>query len=356
MLYNFVYSIQKRQQEQKQLQKLLIVSFVGSALFHGMLIVFLLRWLPQQSPVKVKKPIEIILVEKPQPKPIETKVVPKPKPKPTPPPKATIPEPSKPKPTPPPKAKTPEPLKPQITPPPKREQPRQILTTSNTKTTNSAFNPPAKTETPAISKTRSIPRPTPATTENTVATNSPPPAAPKPTTGALEISCVANCQPKYPSALDGNEGRAGIRLTIDKNGNVIAAELAQAHSNAMLNRQALLAARRMKFNKINNEAGASVVVNISFTVKGSEFERIAKERQARQERERQAKLEAERRRQEAERQRQEQEAARQRQENTRQQQIPATEPTIPNNQTEQERQAEMLREFRERINKHQQNQ
>ncbi|MGK7938439.1 MAG: TonB family protein [Xenococcaceae cyanobacterium] len=353
MMYNFVYSIQKRQQEQKQLPKLLIVSFVGSALFHGMLIVFLLHWFPKQSPVKVKKPIEIILVEKPQPKPIETKVVPKPKP--IPPPKATIPEPSKPKPTPPPKAKTPEPPKPQITPPPKREQPRQILTTSNTQTTNSVFNPPAKTETPAITTTRSIP--SPPTTEKTVATNSPPPAAPKPTTGVLEISCVANCQPKYPSALNGEEGRAGIRLTIDNNGNVIAAELVRAHSNAMLNRQALLAARRMKFNKINNEAGASVVVNISFTIKGSEFERIARERQAQQERERQAKLEAERQRQEqeAERQRQEQEAARQRQENTHQQQTPTPKPTIPDNQTEQERQEEILRKFRERMNNYQQN-
>ena len=354
MMYNFVYSIQNRQQEQKRLQKLLIASFVGSALFHGMLIVFLLRWLPQQSPVKVKKPIEIILVEKPQPKPIETKVVPKPKPEPTPPPKAKTPEPPKPKPTPPPKAKTPEPPKPQRTPPPKREQPRQILTTSNTRATNSVFNPPAKTKTPVITKTRSIPRPTPPTTEKRIATNSPPPAAPKPTRGAVAISCVANCQPKYPSALNGEEGRAGIRLTIDKNGNAIAAELVRAHSNAMLNRQALLAARRMKFNKINNEAGASVVVNISFTVKGSEFERIARERQARQERERQAKLEAERRRREAELRRQEQEAARQRQEDTRQQQTPTPKPTI-NKPTEQERQAEMLRKFRERINQHQQN-
>ena len=111
----------------------------------------------------------------------------------------------------------------------------------------------------------------------------------------------------------------------------------------------------MKFNKIDNEAGASVVVNISFTIKGSEFERIAKERQERQQRERQAKLEAERRRREAERQRQEQEAARQRQENTRQQQTPTSKPTIPNQQTEQERQAEILRKFRERINNYQQN-
>ena len=166
-MYNFIYSIQKRQQEQKQLQKLLIASFVGSALLHGILIVFLLRWLPAPSPVKVKKPIEVILVEKPKPKPIETKVVakPKPKPKPTLPPQTKIPEPPKPKHTLPPQAKTPELPKPQRTPSPKIEQPRRILTTSNTRTTNSVFNPPAKTETPAINKTRSISRPTPPTTE-----------------------------------------------------------------------------------------------------------------------------------------------------------------------------------------------
>ena len=344
MMSNFIYSNQKRQQEQKQLQKLLIASFVGSALLHGILIAFLLRWLPRQEPEKVEKPMEIILVDKPKPKPIETKIVAQPK--------LTHlaqekkPEPIKTKPTPAPKVKKSQPPQPQSTPSPKIEQTRRILTTSNTRTTNTIFNPPVKSETPASTKTRSIPRTNPVTTEKKVAITSPPPAAPKPRTEAVQISCVANCQPKYPSALNGAEGRAGIRLTIDKSGNVIAAELARAHSNRRVNRQALLAARRMKFNQINNEAGASVVVNINFTVKGSEFERIAKERQARQQRERQAKLEAERRRQEAERRRQE---------NTRQQQTPNLQPTIPNRPTEQERQEEMLRQFRERINKYQQN-
>ena len=100
---------------------------------------------------------------------------------------------------------------------------------------------------------------------------------PKPTIDSEEIRCIANCQPQYPSALDGAEGTIGIRMTINSDGQVTDTELVQANSNMLLNRQALLAVRRMKFSKIDNEAGASVVVKINFTVKGSELDRLARE-------------------------------------------------------------------------------
>ncbi len=101
----------------------------------------------------------------------------------------------------------------------------------------------------------------------------------------LSISCQKNCRPKYPSALGGAEGRAGIQLTIDANGNVINAAIAESNGNPKLDREALKAARRMKFSSINRDR-ATVRINISFTVAGSDFERQARrEQRERQEQE-----------------------------------------------------------------------
>ena len=182
-------------------------------------------------------------------------------------------------------------------------------------------------------------------------------AEPKPTTDPSGISCVANCQPEYPAALDGEEGSASIRLTIAPEGKVIGANLTTPHSNPMLNRQALLAARQMKFSEIDNEAGASVVVKINFTVEGSEFDNLARERQERLEQERQAKLEAERqqkleaqRKEKLEQERQAKlEAEKKLQEEQQQQAAPETENSEP--LTPEELEAERLRKFRERLEK-----
>ena len=130
-----------------------------------------------------------------------------------------------------------------------------------------------------------------------VATNSAPPR-PEPSNVSEGISCVSNCEPEYPTALDGVEGSAGVKLTIDPDGNVVGAELADADSNSLVNRQALQAARQMQFSS-PGDSSASVQVKIDFTVEGSEYDRAAREEQERRE---QAELE-----------RQEQEAARQKQ-------------------------------------------
>ncbi|MGL6338572.1 MAG: energy transducer TonB family protein, partial [Waterburya sp.] len=147
-------------------------------------------------------------------------------------------------------------------------------------------------------------------------------------------------------------------LTLDNDGNVIGVAIATPDNNMDVNRQALLAARQMQFSS-PEEQEATVVVNINFTVEGSEFDRIAKERQEQRERERQAKLEAEREAKE----RQQQEAARQQQlkqpATTQPQPQPATtQPQPPDAQTapkplppllENEVDDEMLQKFRERV-------
>ncbi|MEM9276473.1 MAG: TonB family protein [Cyanobacteria bacterium P01_F01_bin.143] len=393
------FYLKKRQQEQDNVKKLLIASFIGSTLLHGMLIALYPAWKISQVPEKQEKPIELILVDKPKPKPIETKVIPQPKPKPKPKPRPietkVVPKP-RPRLTPRPRAKTPPKRQPTVTPkpqvttptPPKPQpettpqvvtsQPREIITTPFP-TGNTAPTAPVQTGNTGVVSTEAKEPSSPPP----VAVTSPPPPPPKPITDPGGVNCVANCQPKYPSALNGAEGSVGVRLTINSSGNVTGAQLVRANSNVAVNRQALLAARRMRFGKINNQAGAIVTVKINFTVKGSEFDRLARQRQAELERERKAKLEQERQQREAaareaqlererqakleeerkqqeaarqaelERQRQQQEAARQAElERQRQQESSAT-PANPNSVTEKEREEEMIRKFRERIQQQQ---
>lgn len=90
------------------------------------------------------------------------------------------------------------------------------------------------------------------------------------------------------------EGKATVKVNLDSNGNVLGVSVVGSHSNGEVNRQALLAARKMRFSSpgVNN---ASVQVSINFTVAGSEFDRIA--RQKKEAAERQARLEQEKERQ-----------------------------------------------------------
>ena len=160
----------------------------------------------------------------------------------------------------------------------------------------------------------------------------------------LSISCKKNCQPKYPSALNGAEGSAGVQLTINADGLVINAGIASSNGNPKLDREALKAARRMEFSSIDRDR-ATVRINISFTVAGSDFERQArreKKERARKEKERLEQLEQarqaelERERQRLEQERKQAELERKRQE-TRQEQLE------PADSLEQER----WRKFRE---------
>lgn len=147
--------------------------------------------------------------------------------------------------------------------------------------------------------------------------------SPKPTPAVRReregIGCIANCQPPYPSVLNGAEGRAAVRVTVDRAGNVVSVTLAGSAGNRQIDRQALLAARKMRFTAPPDGNGGEIQITVNFSVAGSAFDRQARERREQQDRvrlarerekkERQVQLERERQ----ERQRQLQQEQRERQ-------------------------------------------
>jgi periplasmic protein TonB len=291
----------------------------------------------------------LILVDKPKPKPKlkETPIVPKPKP-----PQQKAPEP---------KPEPPEPkpeLKPEVS-QPKEPTPRKILTSNLPPISKAPVAPqPQRAIAPTSVKN------SPATKESTsnVATNSAPPTTESESTESAGdesgIACVSNCEPEYPDVLEGAEGSAGVKLTIDPQGNVIGAELASADSNSQVNRQALLAARQMEFSSPPGGNAASVQVRIDFTVEGSEYDRLAREAQEKQEQ-----AQKERKEKEAvEKQAQQERLNREREAKALQEQQPQPQqPSILNTPTkskplpaplETEVNDEQLREFRERMEKY----
>lgn len=357
----------QRQQEQKNFRKLLIFGFASSALLHGVLAYALPRW-SIESPT-VEEPMELTIVDKPKPQPkpkIESQpVAEQPKP-------VSQPEPVKAK-TPPPAVKQPKPVRAQNAPPkptPTRTPaPKKVLTSSTPTPSRTIVSAPiaGEAQPTSLSSSFSASSSSVSASSNTNGSNPGAPgtvavgssAPPRPEPSSSEgISCVSNCEPQYPASLEGAEGSAGVELTLDASGNVVGVELAAANSNSQLNRQALLAARKMKFSSPSS-GGASVQVRINFTVAGSEYDRAARQEQRQQERAarerqereaaRQEQLERERQARQAELEREREARARQEQ----QQQQPITDtPTEPQPMpapAENEVDAEMLRKFRDRI-------
>lgn len=117
------------------------------------------------------------------------------------------------------------------------------------------------------------------------------------------LRCISNCKPKYPSVLNGAEGRATVIVTVDPNGNAIDARFAGGSSKFQIIQQAVIAAKKMRFSSPGNVT-AIVRVNINFSVAGSAFDRQAQQRQAESEKRRQQQQQAE-----LERQRQQQQQA-----------------------------------------------
>ncbi|MGL5833249.1 MAG: energy transducer TonB family protein [Waterburya sp.] len=404
------FCIGQRQKEQQQLNKLLIFGFAGSALLHGLL-GYALPYLSVEPP-PVEKPMELIVVEQPKPKPKpkpqpkETKIVPKAKlgaksgssqPK-APAPKAEAPQPKAPEPKPEPKPEPPQPkaVEPKPQPPepkpeapqPKAPIPKKILTS----------NLPPVDNTPTVSQPQQAIAPSSNTSASAkdssqVATNSSniggtgtgtdtgtgigtdtgtgigtdTGTGTGTGTGDEEgIACVNNCEPEYPAELEGAEGSAGVKLTIDPQGNVIGAELTDADENSQINRQALLAARQMEFSSLPDDNAVSVRVKIDFTVEGSEYDRLAREEQERKEEERKEQAAREKQEQETARQQQQQrqvEQAKIRQQQQQRQVEVKPKPPLPDNQVtpkplpaplETEADEEQLRKFRERIENYQQ--
>lgn len=361
---NSQFCIQQRQKEKQKLNKLLITGFVGSAAVHGILAYVVPRW-SFDSPQRVEEPIEMVLIDKPKPQ-VESKPVVEPEPKPVEPPepvKAEAPPPVKP----------PEPVKAQTAPP--KPVPEKVLTTPTPAPSQPIVSAPVEntTQVPVLSSNFSTPtsaiasnpssNSNPSSSNSTaVAANSAPPR-PEASGSPAGLSCVSNCEPEYPASLEGEEGSAGVKLTIDAQGNVVGAELAQPHSNSLINRQALLAARQMQFSSPGN-SNAAVRVNIDFTVEGSNYDRARREAQAEQERaaKEQAEQEAARQQQlEAERQARQSELERERQARQQQlQQEAESSPTPPPVEAQpapeplpalspEELDAERLKKFRERL-------
>jgi periplasmic protein TonB len=359
------FCIQQRQQEQQRVRKLLWLGLASSLVLHGILAVALPRQLATKSP-QIKKPMKLILVDKPKSKPKlkETPIVPKPKPEPpqqkAPAPKPEPPKPPEPEPEPPQqKAPIPKPkpeLKPAIS-QPKAPTPKKILT-SNLPPISKA--PVAPQPQPAIAPTPVENSPTVKESSSNVATNSPPPTteseSTESTSGESGIACVSNCEPEYPDALKGAEGSAGVKLTIDPNGNVIGAELASADSNSQVNRQALLAARQMEFSSPPGGNTASVQVKINFTLEGSDYDRLAREEQERKEQAAEKQQEQEAARQQQQQREEEKQARIRQQQQQREQAKPK--PQLPDNQAAPPLPAldeEQLQKFRERIENYQEN-
>jgi periplasmic protein TonB len=367
------FCLQKRQQEQEKLKKLLTVGFVSSVVLHGIL-AFTLPAYRFLEPDKAEKPVEVIIVEKPKPKPKPKPVV------------KSLPVPKV------------QEVKPQFTPPPPIPKPapalqKPKLLTANTSTPSKPFTV-SSAPVPASSDNLSqfsnlLGNSSPVADDSNgtsalgspggVATNSS--APPRPAPEKLEgISCVSNCEPEYPTSLEGVEGDAGIELVLDGDGNVLNASVAKPHSNSELNRQALLAARQMKFSQPPSDSGGKVEVRISFTVAGSDYDRAARQQQEEREEVAKERQEAEKARLEQielQRQARQQQLERERQERLRiQEQKPVTQervvpqqptkpasppPQAPNLDRTQPVPAnslddEQLRKFRERIEQHQQGQ
>ncbi|MEO1340020.1 MAG: TonB family protein [Cyanobacteria bacterium J06635_13] len=369
---NSQFCLQQRQQEQRRLNKLLIAGFVSSAAVHGILAYALPKWSfePQK---KAEEPIEMILVDKPKPKPktkVESKPVQPPEPvqAQTPPPPVEPPEPVRAQ-TPPPKpvpetppAPTPAPKKVVTDPTPAPSPPIVSVPIENTgqsSLTSSFTTSSSSVATSSHSGASSI-QGKPGASGSAVAINSAPPR-PEASDGREEgISCINNCEPEYPDSLEGEEGNAGIKLTIDGNGNVVGAELVEPHSNSGVNRQALLAARQMQFSSPGNSS-AAVRVNIDFTVEGSQYDRARQEEQEKKEqaaRERQEQEAARQQQLEAERQARQEQLERERQARQQQESAPPTVETKPEPKplptlSPEELDEERLRKFKERMEQYQ---
>ncbi|WP_155897960.1 TonB family protein [Allocoleopsis franciscana] len=129
------------------------------------------------------------------------------------------------------------------------------------------------------------------------------------------LRCISGCAPQYPAALAGEEGSARVRVVVDRNGNVVEAQvlggsavtefLVAPNGNVVpkdgettiyskLAEAALASAKQMKFTPLANKEQAAVIVNIKYTIAGTDFDRQFRQRQ---ERERQQQQERERQKQ-----------------------------------------------------------
>ncbi len=113
------------------------------------------------------------------------------------------------------------------------------------------------------------------------------------------LRCISGCNPPYPAALAGEEGRVRLRLVIDRNGNVVDAQVIEGNAftefsvepngNAVpkdgetsihnrLAEAALTAVRQMKFAPLADKEQMVVMVAFNFTVPHTDFDRQVRQR------------------------------------------------------------------------------
>ncbi len=301
----------QRQKEKKTIRFYLIFGLIASSCFH-FIVIDNFNWSAEKQPKKTKKTIEFILVDPPKQKlekPVEKEIE---QPKPTPVQK-TVPQAQTPLPTL--RKTTPTPVQKTV---PQPQTPLPTLRKSTPTPVQKTVPQPTLPSSPAVTNQSNS---TAEQESNSDRTNSNPLAAntdaidkpPKKIGTTPTISCVSNCKPQYPSVLNGKEGSAAVRVAIDSNGNVTGVQLARANPNFKINQQAIYAAKKMRFTAIGGNQTGTVIVNIGFTVAGSDFDRqrrqaeLEKQRQqerqqAELERRRQAELEKQRQQTELERQ------------------------------------------------------
>jgi TonB family protein len=86
------------------------------------------------------------------------------------------------------------------------------------------------------------------------------------------IRCISNCNPPYPSALNGAEGNARMLVSINSVGDVTGVVFAGGSNNPALSRLALRAAARMRFSVPDGLGPVTVPVNIFYTIRGTAFD------------------------------------------------------------------------------------
>ncbi len=168
--------------------------------------------------------------------------------------------------------------------------------------------------------------------------------------GAVGVACISGCLPEYPAVLNGEEGTAVVRVVLDNNANVVDSQIAESGGSSQLNQEALEVARKMKFRVPGGGSRFAVRLPINFTIRGSDFARQARERQAQLERERQQREQERQAQQERDRQPREQERQAQQERDRLEQQERERQAQLERErqQREQERQAQLERERQER--------
>ena len=165
---------------------------------------------------------------------------------------------------------------------------------------------------PVLARTKAIasehPHHHPLTVTAQVPTDAPPTRSQnspnsRPTAG---LRCISGCKPPYPAALAGEGGRVRVRVVVDRNGNVVDAQViggsavtefsVGANGNVVpkygetsiystLAEVALTAAKQMKFAPLAKREQVVAIVNFTFTYAGTDFDRQVRQRRTQNERE-----------------------------------------------------------------------